>query len=212
MFPGRFPHLYSTLDFPREVPVQKAAYELVVSRYIQQGDRILDVGFGLGYGIEILVRKAGEVRGIEIDSRAISYARKRLVGIPQLYELLSYNGEVIPYDSNYFDVVSCVDVIEHVPDYLDFLKEMIRVTRRAVFISTPNRRPEYTRPDGKPKNRWHLREWTPKQFEAILQASSGEDWEWNFINGTWGGPFTHSTDPQTDTLALAPAIFVHSLD
>ena len=210
VFQGRFPWLYSTQDHPVEVPVQVAAYQLATRKYMQPTDRVLDVGFGLGYGLRIMAEKAKELRGIEIDRRAVSHAHRLLSEVPKVCELKHYDGYNIPYDTNTFDVVTCIDVIEHVPDYVRFLSEMVRVSRRVVLLSTPNRRPENTRSDGKPKNRWHLREWTPEELAKILAESPAHHWEWNFVNGPFAGPFTYYSEPKSDTQALAPALFVDS--
>src|SRR5512137_2157749 len=68
--------LYSTVDNPIEVPVQIEAYKISEKKYLCNGDRILDVGSGLGYGIKILSQKADSLYGIDIDSRAIKYSIK----------------------------------------------------------------------------------------------------------------------------------------
>ena len=83
---------------------------------------------------------------------------------------------------------------------------MTRVTNRAVLISTPIHRLEFTLPDGRPKNPWHLREWSYEEFDAILNKLSGVRIEWHFLDGPWEGPFTVSKAPGVDTLALAPGI------
>jgi ubiquinone/menaquinone biosynthesis C-methylase UbiE len=202
---GRFPGLYSTLDEPLEVPVQAAAYRLAVQKYMQPGDRVLDVGFGLGYGLRILAQKAESLTGIDIDQKAVSAAASLSKTIPNL-EIMQYDGTHIPYPDKCFNIVTCIDVVEHVPDYLGFINELIRVSNRVVVLSTPNRRLENTLPDGKPKNFWHLREWSFDELAQILNKSRAARWEANFINGSWGGPFTYSSDVQPDTQALAPAL------
>jgi ubiquinone/menaquinone biosynthesis C-methylase UbiE len=98
-----------------------------------------------------------------------------------------------------------VDVIEHVEDYNRLITEMIRVTKKGIFLSTPNRRIDNTNSDGTPKNYWHLREWTFNQFNEIV-TKFGQV-EWNFINGPNDGPYTISPDIQEDTQALSPFIF-----
>jgi 2-polyprenyl-3-methyl-5-hydroxy-6-metoxy-1,4-benzoquinol methylase len=212
-FPGRLPRLYSTLDAPDlRVPVQEAAYWLATRKYIRPGDTILDVGFGLGYGLEIMSEKSGELRGIEIDRKAVSYGQVLQRKVPKVLELRHYDGQNIPYDANAFDIVTCIDVLEHVPNYMHLLNEMLRVSRRVTLLSSPNCRPENTRPDGRPKNRWHLREWSVGELALILDGSSSVHWEWNFINGPWEGPFTYSHESRSDTLALAPALFVVTKD
>ena len=90
-------------------------------------------------------------------------------------------GIKLRFSGDHFDVVTCVDVLEHVEDYHRFLDELLRVSNKGVFISTPNRRPEYTNPDGTPKNYWHLREWTFGELDAILQQHGKT--EWIFLNG-----------------------------
>ena len=109
--------------------------------------------------------------------------------------------------------MTCGDVLEHVPDYVAFLREMVRVSSRVVFLSTPNRRPEYTRPDGQPRNRWHLREWTyeeldAEELDAILQAIRGVHVEWSLLDGPWEGPFDCTSTVSEGTMALAPALVV----
>ena len=207
LLPGRFQQLYSTLDDPQRVPVQEAAYRLALEKCLQPGDRALDVGFGLGYGLEILGGKAGALVGIDVDRKAVESAQRLVHELPGVEEIRVYDGQHIPYADGAFDVVTCVDVIEHVPDYLPLLAEMVRVARRAALVSTPNRRPENTLPNGKPRNPWHLREWTYPEFDAILRQLPGVQIEWQCLNGGWNGPFTVSAAPTADTLALSPILW-----
>lgn len=201
------PKDYSTIvGVGSVVPVQIEAYFLALNKYTDEKSKILDVGFGLGYGLNILSIKASEVNGVDVDTKVLDYCRDTLVGRnPRLNVLDVYDGYNLPFPDNAFDVVTCVDVIEHVEDFCRLIKEMLRVSRKGVFLSTPNRRPEYTNRDGSPKNRWHLREWSYVEFAEIVQKFG--QIEWNFINGPYAGPFTISTDVNSDTLALSPMIF-----
>ncbi len=187
------------------VPCQQEAYFLALNKYLREGDRVLDVGFGLGYGLTILSIKAGEVYGVDVDQKVLNYCQGSLVGKnPRLKNLSLYDGYTLTYPNTYFDVVTCVDVIEHVEDYDRLIRELLRVSRKGVFLSTPNRRPEYTNPDGTPKNYWHLREWSFEEFDAIIKKHGAP--EWNFINGQFDGPFIISNIVKEDTLALSPFI------
>jgi len=203
---GRFHGMYSTLDDPMQVPVQVAAYQLALDQYLSPRDRILDVGFGLGYGLQLMSKKAAYLAGVDIDPKAVKAAQKLVGVIPGLQELCIYNGILLPYQQASFDVVTCVDVIEHVPDYRGLLEEMLRVAARLVFVSTPNRRPEYTLPNGKPKNHWHLREWSYEEFDLILRQLQQIQVEWNFLDGPWEGPFQTGQVISGDTQALAPVL------
>lgn len=85
------------------------------------------------------------------------------------------------------------------------MKEILRVSKKGVFNSTPNKRPEYTNKDGTPKNYWHLREWSFEEFNKIIEKFGKI--EWNFLNGPYDGPFTQSSLIKPDTLTLSPFIF-----
>lgn len=201
------PKKYSTIvGVGSVVPVQIEAYFLALNKYIDENAKILDVGFGLGYGLNILSIKSSEVNGVDVDVKVLNYCTNTLVGKnPRLKILKIFDGYNLPFSDDTFDVVTCVDVIEHVEDYNRLIKEMLRVSRKGVFLSTPNRRPEYTNNDGGPKNYWHLREWSFEEFDQIVSKFG---WiEWNFINGPYEGPFTISTEINQDTLALSPIIF-----
>lgn len=206
LLPGWFPGLYSTLDEPMRVPVQEAAYQLAVQRYIRPGDRVLDVGFGLGYGLEIMIAAGGKLSGIDIDCKAVNNAQQLVKEYSSIEEIREYDGKTIPYPDKSFDIVTCIDVIEHVPDYLGLLVEMVRVSQGAVIISTPNRRPEFTRWNGRPCNPWHLREWTYEEFQVVLDQVQGIRVEWHFLVGQWEGPFEVSPIPASETMALVPAL------
>jgi len=140
IFHNRVPSLYSTLDSPAEVPIQVAAYRLARQEYIQTTDSVLDVGFGLGYGLGEMAEKASHCTGIEVDRRAVQRGQRLIDENGGVVAIEYYDGRTIPYGDDVFDVVTCVDVIEHVPDYVNLLREMLRVSKRVVLISTPNRR------------------------------------------------------------------------
>jgi len=52
---------------------------------------------------------------------------------------LYYDGKKLPFSDRSFEVVVCVDVLEHVPqqDRLNFIKEMLRVTKKQLICSAP---------------------------------------------------------------------------
>ena len=201
------PKKYSTIvGVGSVVPVQVEGYFLALNKYVEEDAEVLDVGFGLGYGLNILAIKAKEVSGVDVDREVYDCCRGTIVGRnPRLVSLGIYDGYNLPFSDESFDVVTCVDVIEHVEDFNRLIKEMLRVSRKGVFLSTPNRRPEYTNRDGTPKNYWHLREWSFEEFDEII-GKFGQV-EWNFINGTYEGPFTISAELLDNTLALSPFIF-----
>jgi 2-polyprenyl-3-methyl-5-hydroxy-6-metoxy-1,4-benzoquinol methylase len=74
------------------------------------GAVVLDAGCGSGRTMEELV-DYGEVHGIELDPEAAKMARGRGRGEVQIGRL-----EELPWPAATFDLITCLDVIEHTPD------------------------------------------------------------------------------------------------
>ena len=74
------------------------------------GARVLDAGCGSGRTLEELGRY-GEVYGIELDPGAAEVARGRGCGEVRIGRL-----EELPWEDGCFDLITCLDVIEHTPD------------------------------------------------------------------------------------------------
>ncbi len=198
------PSKYSTVG-SEEVPCQKESYFYALNNYVKEGDRVLDVGMGIGYGMNLLSIKAKEVYAVDVDNGAVDNCSKTVLGKnPKVKELKLYDGYHLPYKDNFFDVVTCVDVVEHVQNYDKFIDELLRVSKGAVVFATPNRRPENTNPDGTPKNHWHLREWSFEEFDEIAKKHSKV--EWAFLDGPWQGPFVIKKKVGTNTLVLIPTL------
>ena len=85
--------------------------------------RILDAGCGSGRTLEDLVAY-GEVSGIEISPEAAEVARGRDCG-----EVFVGRLEQLPWEADTFDLITCLDVLEHVPDDRMALTELRRVCR-----------------------------------------------------------------------------------
>jgi len=201
------PSEYSTADSFLEVPCQVESYLLCRDKYLEPTDFVLDVGFGLGYGLHIMAAKVENIVGIEVDQKTIERAQRIFEGHPHIKKIILYNGKRLPFKDKTFDVVTCIEVLEHVEDYKSLLLEMARISKRLIFITTPNQRPEHTLPDGRPKNYWHLREWMKGDLDTVF-AELGCKVQWNFLNGSFGGPFTVTGMPTEDTLSLIPIILL----
>ena len=85
--------------------------------------KILDVGCGTGANLELL-SEFGEAEGVDVSSEALSFCRARgLAGVKQ------GAAESLPYEDHSFDLVTGLDVVEHLDDDLAGLTEMRRVLR-----------------------------------------------------------------------------------
>jgi SAM-dependent methyltransferase len=85
--------------------------------------RVLDAGCGSGRTLQDL-RAYGEVSGIELSELAVSRARERELG-----EVHVGRVEELPWEDRVFDLVTCLDVLEHTPDDIIVLQELRRVTK-----------------------------------------------------------------------------------
>ena len=87
------------------------------------GARILDAGCGSGRTMQELV-DYGTVSGVELSESAAAVARAREVG-----EVVIGRLEELPWSAESFDLITCLDVIEHTPDDRATLTELRRVCR-----------------------------------------------------------------------------------
>jgi SAM-dependent methyltransferase len=87
------------------------------------GAGVLDAGCGSGRTLQELV-DYGQVSGIELNEEAAELARGRGHGDVRVGRL-----EELPWDDETFDLVTCLDVVEHVPDDRAALAELRRVCR-----------------------------------------------------------------------------------
>lgn len=87
------------------------------------GSRVLDAGCGSGRTLVELV-DYGQVSGIELSDEAAELARDRGLG-----EVVVGRLEELPWDDGTFELITCLDVIEHVPDDVRALRELLRVAR-----------------------------------------------------------------------------------
>jgi 2-polyprenyl-6-hydroxyphenyl methylase/3-demethylubiquinone-9 3-methyltransferase len=93
------------------------------------GLTVLDLGCAGGFMAEALAKRGAKVKGIDPASQAIHAARTHAAeaGLKIQYDVGV--GEELPYDDAAFDVVVCVDVLEHVEDLSQVLAEVVRVLK-----------------------------------------------------------------------------------
>jgi SAM-dependent methyltransferase len=87
-----------------------------------QNPKILDVGCGTGANLEMLAN-FGEAEGVDVSDAALEFCKQK--------GLKAHKGlaESLPFADESFDVVTALDVVEHLDDDIAGLKEMNRVLR-----------------------------------------------------------------------------------
>lgn len=94
-----------------------------------RGKSVLDLGCGGGFASEEMARRGASVVGVDPAGELLGVAKSHaeLSGLSIDYRQGS--GEQIPAADGSFDVVVCVDVLEHVSDLLKVLAEVHRVLK-----------------------------------------------------------------------------------
>lgn len=99
-------------------------------------DTFLDVGAGTGRATRFLLNAGRQVRGIEPVSALIEVAEA--AGVPKGL-IVEGSGSALPFESCSFDAVVECGVLHHVKDPSRTVEEMIRVAKKAIFLSDSNR-------------------------------------------------------------------------
>jgi SAM-dependent methyltransferase len=141
------------------------AYELAGA--MAAGKKVIDIGCGEGYGPALLAARAAEVLGVDIAPEVVAHARRSYASDNLSFEVMDVNSLEVPSGS--FDLALSFQVVEHLVDERGYFREIARVLRAegAAVLTTPNRLTISPGSD-RPINPFHLREYTPGEFEEVL--------------------------------------------
>lgn len=132
--PQRFQRLLANQEPPR-----LAYFDRIALHW--QGLAVLDLGCGGGFTAEALARRGAKVIGVDPSTASLEAAHRhaRAAGLEIKYT--TGVGESIPLAAHSVDQVVCVEVLEHVDDLPQVLREVHRVLRPqgVFFFSTVNR-------------------------------------------------------------------------
>lgn len=107
--------------------------KLFIRQYIKKTNiKILDVGCGTGKNMEEL-SSLGEVWGVDISDEALLFCKRR-----NLTNVKKGEAEVLPFDSDIFDTICILDVLEHVDDgkAINEIRRVLKPNGR-VIITVP---------------------------------------------------------------------------
>ena len=129
------------------------------------GRDVLEAGCGEGYGANLIAEIARRVVAVDYDEAAVAHVRGRYPRV----EVMQANLAVLPLPNASMDVVVNFQVIEHLWDQTQFVKECARVLRPSglLMMSTPNR---ITFSPGRdtPINPFHTRELNADELTELL--------------------------------------------
>ena len=136
---------------------------------------IIDIGCGSGFVIHTIQDAAAasvQLHGLDNDEESLTFARKLNPGA------FFSKGDIYHLDiaDSSYDLVLCLEVLEHLADYRKALSEIKRMSRAYCLISVPQepyfRITELLR--GKYLSRFgnhpgHLNNWSSKAFRRLLE-------------------------------------------
>ena len=125
------------------------------------GGDVLEIGTGAGYGIEVVAPHARSF--ITVDKFAPAAELMR-------HPHVEFHQAVVPplaFAANSFDFVISFQVIEHVKQDIELVREVKRVLKPGgkFIVTTPNAPMSLTR------NPWHVREYTAEQLQNLLELN-----------------------------------------
>ncbi|TNE39990.1 MAG: class I SAM-dependent methyltransferase [Alphaproteobacteria bacterium] len=118
---------------------------------LSDGQRVLDLGCGEGRHLHAMYFKA-KVHAVGVDLGFDDVRKTRegfetypdTEGEPNRFSLSVGNALALPFADDTFDVVVCSEVLEHIPDYQQAVKEITRILKPGgkLAVSVPRAWPE----------------------------------------------------------------------
>jgi 2-polyprenyl-6-hydroxyphenyl methylase / 3-demethylubiquinone-9 3-methyltransferase len=114
----------------------------VAARVQLRGNQVLDVGCGGGLLSEAMAGAGAHVTGIDLGPATIEVAELHALesGVAVTYQRESAEAHALAHAGQY-DVVTCMEMLEHVPEPLSVLNALrsLAKPRGDIFVSTINR-------------------------------------------------------------------------
>ncbi|WP_310785189.1 class I SAM-dependent methyltransferase [Mycobacterium sp. Z3061] len=165
-------------------------HEVVYERLAPRcaGRDVLEAGCGEGYGADLIAGLAAKVVAVDYDESAVAHVRHRYPRV----QVLHANLTELPLPDATLDVVVNFQVIEHLWDQGQFIRECARVLRPGgvLMVSTPNR---ITFSPGRdtPINPFHTRELNANELTQLLVEGGFTDVS---MSGLFHGPRLREMD------------------
>ncbi len=131
----------------------------IVLGWIRGTNSILDIGSAHGTFINSLACSKASKRLVAVDIRDYSLYSELFPG----FSRIMIDAEKLPFENGEFDVVTCMEVIEHLPEgkMERVIKQLRRVAKRRLIVSVPFCEPL-------PLSKYHCQQFTPDRVKLLF--------------------------------------------
>jgi 2-polyprenyl-6-hydroxyphenyl methylase/3-demethylubiquinone-9 3-methyltransferase len=122
--------------------INAARIAYIEQRAPLQGRRVLDVGCGGGLAAEAMAKRGAQVTGIDLGEQTLEVAKLHALDSALTVDYLLESAEVhAARNGERYDVVTCLEMLEHVPDPPSVIAAIAASVKPggSVFLSTINR-------------------------------------------------------------------------
>ncbi len=125
---------YGRNDYLSLVTIKRYNELLDAMEPFRKTNKLLDVGCGIGYFLEVAKERGWEVHGTEYTDRAMEICSAKGIQMKQ--------GKLDPanYEAESFDVITSFEVLEHINNPLEETNNFNQLLRKGglVYLTTPN--------------------------------------------------------------------------
>ncbi len=135
----------ATSEFKPLHDINPLRLDYIDTRAKLAGKKVLDVGCGGGLLTEAMAQRGARVTGIDMGATPLQVAKLHLLesGVAVDYQQITAE-ELAEQQPATFDVVTCLEMLEHVPDPASVVQACAKLVKPGghVFFSTINRNPK----------------------------------------------------------------------
>lgn len=157
---------------------------------------VAEVGCGHGLITFMLSSHCKSITGFDVDTKAINYAESlNLIFNFQNVKFQNYDGKFSDVKTT-FDIAISMDVIEHVKNPVEYLKEVYKIlkTGGVLLLGTPNGMiANKNKCIVKTHSKFHIMEYTPNELASFLQNAGFRTVEFYTNKNVAGGGYDIST-------------------
>jgi ubiquinone/menaquinone biosynthesis C-methylase UbiE len=162
-------------------------------------DTVVDVGFGGGGSSLFCARRGARVIAIDHDPQVVAAMASKLAEFPpHTHRALEGDAHQLPLEDNFATCVICTEVLEHVDDPKQVVRELVRIGRPGAryLLSVPTAEMQGLQQQIAPPIYFqkpnHIRIFTRQQFVELVTASGlviEAQTEYGFYHSIWQALF-----------------------